>query len=72
MILVIPAKPANLSVINKTCDSALLHWSVPFPMQNFPPGLFHKITYQNQWDHQKTWQVSLQMLICSIIRYLVW
>ncbi|XP_043508865.1 cytokine receptor [Frieseomelitta varia] len=54
---VIPAKPANLSVINKTCDSALLHWSVPFPMQNFPPGLFHKITYQNQWDHQKTWQV---------------
>ncbi|XP_017766074.1 PREDICTED: cytokine receptor isoform X2 [Eufriesea mexicana] len=54
---VIPAKPANLSVINKTSDSALLHWSVPFPMQNFPPGLHHRITYQNQWDHQKTWQV---------------
>nr|XP_034172692.1 uncharacterized protein LOC117600854 [Osmia lignaria]XP_034172693.1 uncharacterized protein LOC117600854 [Osmia lignaria] len=54
---VIPAKPANLSVINKTFDSALLHWSVPFPMQNFPPGLHHRITYQNQWDHQKTWQV---------------
>nr|XP_003707987.1 PREDICTED: uncharacterized protein LOC100878272 [Megachile rotundata]XP_012151607.1 PREDICTED: uncharacterized protein LOC100878272 [Megachile rotundata] len=54
---VIPAKPANLSVVNKTFDSALLHWSVPFPMQNFPPGLHHRITYQNQWDHQKTWQV---------------
>ncbi|CAK9799872.1 Cytokine receptor [Anthophora plagiata] len=54
---VIPAKPANLSVVNKTSDSALLHWSVPFPMQNFPPGIYHRITYQNQWDHQKTWQV---------------
>ncbi|KZC12905.1 Cytokine receptor [Dufourea novaeangliae] len=54
---VIPAKPANLSVINKTSDSALLHWSVPFPMQNFPPGLHHKITYNNQFDHKKTWQV---------------
>ncbi|PBC29205.1 Cytokine receptor [Apis cerana cerana] len=54
---VIPAKPANLSVINKTSDSALLHWSVPYPMQNFPPGLYHRIMYQNQWDHQKVWQV---------------
>ncbi|CAL7946416.1 unnamed protein product [Xylocopa violacea] len=54
---VIPTKPANLSVINKTCDSALLHWSVPYPMQNFPPGLYHRIMYQNQWDHRKTWQV---------------
>ncbi|XP_043257067.1 uncharacterized protein LOC122399986 isoform X2 [Colletes gigas] len=54
---VIPAKPANLSVINKTSDSALLHWSVPFPMQTFPPGLHHRIRYQNQWDHQKNWQV---------------
>ena len=54
---VIPEKPANLSVVNKTCDNALLHWSVPFPMQNFPSGLHHRIMYQNQWDHQKTWQV---------------
>nr|XP_050852109.1 uncharacterized protein LOC127064705 [Vespula vulgaris]XP_050852110.1 uncharacterized protein LOC127064705 [Vespula vulgaris] len=54
---VIPAKPANLSVINKTSDSAILRWNVPFPMQNFPPGLHHRITYQNQWDHQKSWQI---------------
>ncbi|KAK2586334.1 hypothetical protein KPH14_010628 [Odynerus spinipes] len=54
---VVPAKPANLSVINKTSDSVLLRWSVPFPMQNFPPGLYHRITYQNQWDVQKFWQV---------------
>lgn len=69
MILVIPAKPANLSVINKTSDSALLHWSVPFPMQNFPPGLHHRITYQNQWDHQKTWQVGSKIFSFTIVRY---
>ncbi|XP_034948371.1 cytokine receptor [Chelonus insularis] len=54
---VIPAKPEDLSVINKTSESALLYWSVPFPMQNFPPGLHHRIAYQHQWDRQKTWQV---------------
>ncbi|XP_076245773.1 cytokine receptor domeless [Calliopsis andreniformis] len=54
---VIPDKPANLSIVNKTFDSALLHWSVPFPMQNFPPGLHHRIEYQNQWELRKTWQI---------------
>ncbi|XP_066588811.1 uncharacterized protein [Prorops nasuta] len=54
---VIPAKPTNLSVVNKTSDSALLHWNVSYPMQNFPPGLHHRVTYQNQWDHKKTWKV---------------
>ncbi|XP_053977661.1 uncharacterized protein LOC128875796 [Hylaeus volcanicus] len=54
---IIPAKPANLSVINKTSDSALLYWNIPFPMQTFPPGLHHRIMYQNQWDHQKDWEV---------------
>ncbi|KAI4504019.1 hypothetical protein M0802_000490 [Mischocyttarus mexicanus] len=54
---VIPAKPANLSVVNKTEESAMLHWSVPFPMQNFPPGLHHKITYQNQWENEEEWKV---------------
>ncbi|XP_063994915.1 cytokine receptor isoform X2 [Diachasmimorpha longicaudata] len=54
---VIPAKPTNLTVLNKTSESALLHWTVPFPMQNFPPGLHHRVTYQHQWDSRKTWQV---------------
>ncbi|XP_017887788.1 uncharacterized protein LOC108629550 [Ceratina calcarata] len=53
---VVPTKPANLTVVNKTSDSALLHWSVPFPMQNFPPGLHHRIMYQSQWDDPETWQ----------------
>lgn len=60
MLSVIPERPANLSVVNRTFDSALLHWTVPFPMQHFPPGLYHRIMYQNQWDHQKNWQVSLK------------
>lgn len=50
MLSVIPERPANLSVVNRTFDSALLHWTVPFPMQHFPPGLYHRIMYQNQWD----------------------
>ncbi|CAD6201388.1 GSCOCT00000191001.2-RA-CDS [Cotesia congregata] len=53
----IPAKPDNLTVVNKTTESALLYWAVPFPMQNFPPGLHHKIAYQHQWDRLKTWQI---------------
>ena len=54
---VIPAKPANFSVVNKTSSSALLYWSAPFPMTNFPPGLHYRVKYQNQWDSQKSWQV---------------
>ncbi|XP_076379609.1 cytokine receptor domeless isoform X2 [Megalopta genalis] len=64
---VIPAKPANLSVINKTSDSVLLHWSVPFPMQNFPPGLHHRIMYQNHWHTKDTWQVCMHILFLYII-----
>ena len=61
----IPAKPTNLTVVNKTLDSALLHWSVSFPMQTFPPGLHHKVSYQNQWEEQDDWKV-----IYHVARYL--
>ncbi|XP_008561021.1 interleukin-6 receptor subunit beta [Microplitis demolitor] len=54
---VIPAKPEHLSVINKTSNSALLYWSVPFPMEFFPPGLHHKIAYKSQLDPKDTWKV---------------
>ncbi|XP_043283001.1 uncharacterized protein dome isoform X2 [Venturia canescens] len=54
---VIPARPVNVSVVNKTLNSTLLQWSVPFPLQNFPPGLHHRIAYQHQWDNRKTWRV---------------
>lgn len=55
---VIPAKPANLSIVSKTIDSAMIHWTIPFPMVNFPVGLCHRIAYQHQWDTEKQWQVS--------------
>ncbi|KAL6427265.1 hypothetical protein ACFW04_008687 [Cataglyphis niger] len=56
---VIPAKPVNLSVINKTSNSATLYWELPFPLQSFPPGINHKIMYQNQWDYKKDWEVII-------------
>lgn len=57
LFLVIPAKPFNLTLINKTSDSALLYWELPFPMATFPVGVHHKIMYQHQWDHEKDWKV---------------
>ncbi|KAK0096530.1 hypothetical protein PV326_005230 [Microctonus aethiopoides] len=54
---VIPAKPANLSVVSKTIDSAMIHWTIPFPMVNFPVGLCHRIAVQHQWDFEKQWQI---------------
>ncbi|XP_058807695.1 cytokine receptor isoform X2 [Phymastichus coffea] len=54
---VIPAKPTNFTVVNKTLDSVLLHWDVAFPMQTFPPGMHHRVAYQNQWDSQDEWQI---------------
>lgn len=54
---VIPAKPYNLTLINKTSESALLYWELPFPMATFPVGVHHRIMYQHQWDHEKDWKV---------------
>lgn len=67
---VIPAKPMNLSVINKTSNSATLYWELPFPLQSFPPGITHKIMYQNQWDHKKDWEVRSIYYTISGIFYL--
>jgi len=67
---VIPAKPAHLSVINETSDSATLCWESPFPMNNFPPGLTHKVMYQNHWDYEEDWKVGSTYYITSGIFYL--
>lgn len=69
LFLVIPAKPMRLSVTNKTSDSATLNWESRFPMQIFPPGLTHKVMYQNQWDHKKNWKVRSIYCIISDIFY---
>ncbi|KAL7307372.1 hypothetical protein TKK_0000559 [Trichogramma kaykai] len=53
---VIPARPSNLTVVNKTLNSATLYWSVGYPMQNFPPGLHHRISHQSQWEKRDSWQ----------------
>ncbi|CAB0032240.1 unnamed protein product [Trichogramma brassicae] len=53
---VIPARPSNLTVVNKTLNSAMLYWSVAYPMQNFPPGLHHRIAHQSQWEDRDSWQ----------------
>lgn len=53
--LVIPTRPANLTLVDKTSSSISFQWNVPFPMQSFPPGLHHRITYQDGETH--TWQV---------------
>lgn len=54
---VIPSKAINLTLIEKTSSSALIQWSVGYPMQNFPPGVVQKVEYQSQWDNRDYWQV---------------
>lgn len=54
---VIPSKAINLTLIEKTSSSALIQWSVGYPMQNFPPGVVQKVEYQSQWDCRDHWQV---------------
>ncbi|GAB1864181.1 Cytokine receptor [Camponotus japonicus] len=53
--IVIPAKPKNISVINKISNSAKLCWHNP--MKNFPPGLTHKVMYQSHRDHKNKWKI---------------
>jgi len=60
---VIPPKPANLLMINKTSDSATLCWESRHSMWSFPPGLTHKVMYRNHWDYEKGWKVG------SILHY---
>lgn len=52
---VLPNKPDNLTVISKTSSSAEIYWAVPFPLQQFPPGIHHRIMYQHQWS--KNWTI---------------
>ncbi|XP_054259785.1 cytokine receptor-like isoform X1 [Macrosteles quadrilineatus] len=54
---VIPAKAANLTMLEKTSSSVLIQWSVVFPMQNFPPGVEQKVEYQSEWDPRDHWTV---------------
>ncbi|XP_071454335.1 cytokine receptor isoform X2 [Hetaerina americana] len=55
---IIPAKPENLRVLNRTLSSILLKWDVPLPLPVFPPGLIQKVEYQHQWMPGDIWQVA--------------
>ncbi|XP_025196270.1 cytokine receptor-like [Melanaphis sacchari] len=46
---IIPARPINITIIDKTESSVMLRWSVG-AMTDFPRELIHKIEYKSQWD----------------------
>ncbi|XP_014213058.1 cytokine receptor [Copidosoma floridanum] len=53
---VIPAKPINLTVADKTYNSAILQWKIAFPMEDFPPGMHLRVSYQSHWDSRDKWK----------------
>ncbi|RZF47644.1 hypothetical protein LSTR_LSTR009528 [Laodelphax striatellus] len=55
---VIPAKPVDLSFVNKTADAVTIQWQVSYPMLTFPPGLVQRVEYRSQWDKDEPWQVA--------------
>jgi hypothetical protein len=57
-LLVIPAQPENLKEHNVTAHSLTLTWAIPFPLQNFPPGLIHRVEYRHKWLPEDHWIVS--------------
>ncbi|XP_032682299.1 uncharacterized protein LOC116849327 isoform X2 [Odontomachus brunneus] len=57
---VIPHSPTALHITNITLNGARLIWSLPFPLQNLPVGVHHRIMYQNQLHSNSknaTWTV---------------
>lgn len=52
---VIPEKPTHLVLVNKTINSAVIKWEIPYPVYNFPPGLQFKIEYKSKWDPLNVW-----------------
>lgn len=56
-----PEKPVNLQAHNITTNSIDLTWSVPFPLQNFPPGLLHRVEFRSEWEPEGTWEVGFKL-----------
>ncbi|PNF42338.1 hypothetical protein B7P43_G03672 [Cryptotermes secundus] len=55
---VIPAPATDLTIVDVTVTSVTLKWSVPYPMDLFPPGLVQKIEYQSTYDDSGKWLVA--------------
>ncbi|KAK3917504.1 Cytokine receptor [Frankliniella fusca] len=52
---VIPAKPEKFKSFHKTAYSVYLEWMIPYPLQNFPPGVIHRVEYLPQWEPIDSW-----------------
>lgn len=60
---VIPEPASDLTIVNTTVNTTTLRWSVPFPMQLFPPGLVPKVEYQSVYDERDKWLVANTTLL---------
>lgn len=47
---VIPNKPEQLTVVQKTAHSVALNWTIPSSLVSFPKGLGHRIWYKSEFD----------------------
>jgi hypothetical protein len=63
LLPVIPAPATDLTIVNITVTSVTLKWSVPYPMDLFPPGLVQKVEYQSTYDDSDKWLVGISNLI---------
>lgn len=52
--VVIPDKPRNLTYNSTTVDSISIQWYIPYGLENFPPGLIHKVQFKTKYDED--WQ----------------
>lgn len=59
---VIPAPATDLTIVDVTVTSVTLKWSVPYPMDLFPPGLVQKVEYQSTYDDSGKWLVGISNL----------
>lgn len=57
LILVLPAPPEHLRVLSNTSSSILLQWRIPSALENFPPGLHHRVLYQCEYG-PKEWKLA--------------
>jgi len=59
-VLVIPAAPTKIAVVDQTESSVKLSWSLG-TMSFYSYGLIYKIQYKSQWDSDpEHWNVSVQ------------
>lgn len=53
-----PAPPEELRVLNHTSNSIFLQWRIPSALENFPPGLHHRVLYQCEYGPKDVWNLA--------------